>query len=85
MAQQIKPSQRPTAEHDTAQNTPAPKEPTVSQVTMRRYIHSSPCAEQTACSHGPLLRAVEQQNLLLTELLSAVNGLTALLCSRTTS
>jgi len=82
MAQYTKPTQRPAIKYAATPPTPAVETPPPPQVTMRRYIHPAPCTEQGFCSSGPLLRAVEQQNLLLTELLSAVNGLTALLCSR---
>ena len=61
---------------------PAPTECLSEEITMHRYIHSTPSQEQSCCSYGPLLRATEQQNLLLAELLTAINGLTAVLCAR---
>ena len=82
MAQYSKPSQCPAAKQNAVRTTSAAGTFSEPQITMRRYIHSTPHGEQICCSNGPLLRAVEQQNLLLTELVSAVNGLTALLCTR---
>lgn len=56
------------------------------QPSMQRHVHTIPLREKGETPQSTqqtlLLRALEQQTNLLTELLSAVNGLTALLCSR---
>ena len=82
MAQPIRNTPRSTGNCNTPCPTPATTECQTEQIPMHRYIYSTPCQEQSCCSYGPLLRAAEQQNLLLTELLSAVNSLTAILCAR---
>ena len=82
MAQPIRNTPRSTGNCSTPCPTPTPTECQSEQMPMHRYIYSTPCQEQSCCSYGSLLRAAEQQNLLLTELLSAVNGLTAFLCAQ---
>jgi len=57
-----------------------------SQPVMHRHIHPIPVSDYLE-PHSPghqnaLLRAIEQQNALLTDLLCAVNGLSALMCKK---
>lgn len=59
--------------------------PPCAQPSMRRYIHPiAPIepAEQRESDRLSMAKALEEQNRLLTDLLAAVNGLTALLCGR---
>lgn len=60
-----------------------------SQPSMHRYIHPLPDRANPENASGDrsvaLLRAVEEQNALLTDLLAAVNGLAALVCGRSGS
>ena len=78
-----------------AETFPAPAasehhiQPPLSQPPMRRHIHLIPQLENDNIAHTyqqtTLLRTLEQQNALLTDLISAVNGLAALICSRGSS
>lgn len=63
-----------------------PLRPDDLQPAVQRHAHPIPLKNSPDLSlsdgQSALLRAVERQNVLLTDLLGAVNGLTALLCSQ---
>lgn len=60
---------------------------TYAQPAMQRHVHQIPPPREMPLPPSPgaqneLLRVLERQNGLLTELLGAVNGLSALLCAQ---